>query len=276
MKRRKNKMGDDYVISEIERNYIKSLLDQNKRIDGREFNQAREVKLEIDIVKKAEGSAIITLGKTKIIVGIKAQLGSPFPDTPDTGVITTSAELSPMASPYFESGPPGDDAIELARVTDRAVRESHCIDLSKLCVIPEKSVWILFIDFYILNHDGNLFDAAVLGTVAALSSTKIPKVKVNEDDEVELLEEVEPLKIDHYPVSVTTYKIGKTNIIDANFKEERVSEARVTVGFDEEDRIVSLQKGQSGVYKPDELLAVIKESLNVSKALRKELMKAIS
>jgi exosome complex component RRP42 len=269
-------MGDDYVISEIERDYINSLLEQNKRIDGREFNQVRDVKFEIDLVKKAEGSAIVTLGGSKIIVGVKAQLGSPFPDTPDTGVITTGAELSPMASPYFESGPPSDEAIELARVTDRAIRESHCIDLSKLCVIPKKSVWILFIDFYILNHDGNLFDAAVMGTVAALSSTKIPKVKILEDDEVEILEEVEPLKLEHYPISVTSYKIGKHNIIDANFKEERVSEARVTVGFDEESRIVSLQKGESGVYNPDELLSIIKESSNVSKTLRKELMKALS
>ena len=269
-------MGDDHIISEIERDYINSLLEQNKRIDGREFNQARDVKFEIDLVKKAEGSAIVTLGGSKIIVGVKAQLGSPFPDTPDTGVITTGAELSPMASPYFESGPPSDAAIELARVTDRAIRESHCIDLSKLCVIPKKSVWILFIDFYVLNHDGNLFDAAVMGTVAALSSTKIPKVKILEDDEVEILEELEPLKLDHYPISVTSYKIGNHNIIDANFKEERVSEARVTVGFDEENRIVSLQKGETGVYKPDELLSIIKESLNVSKTLRKELMKALS
>ncbi|NPD87275.1 MAG: exosome complex protein Rrp42 [Asgard group archaeon] len=269
-------MGDDFVISEIEKDYIKSLLEQKKRIDGREFNQARNVEFELNLVKKAEGSAIVTLGGSKLIVGVKAQLGSPFPDTPDTGVITTSAELSPIASPYFESGPPSNDAIELARVTDRAIRESHCVDLSKLCVIPKKSVWILFIDFYILNHDGNLFDAAVIGAVAALATTKIPKVKMLEDDEVEILEEVEPLKIEHYPISVTSYKIGEYNIIDANFKEERVSEARVTVGFDEKDRIVSLQKGATGVYKPDELLAVIKESLNVSKTLRKELMKALS
>ena len=269
-------MGDDFVISEIERDHIKSLLEQKKRIDGREFNQARNVELELNLVKKAEGSAIVTLGGSKLIVGIKAQLGTPFPDTPNTGVITTTAELSPIASPYFESGPPSEKAIELARVTDRAIRESHCVDLSKLCIIPKKSVWILFIDFYILNHDGNLFDAAVIGAVAALATTKIPKIKMLDDDEVEILEEVEPLKIDHYPISVTSYKIGEHNIIDANFKEERVSEARVTVGFDEEDRIVSLQKGAAGVYKPDELMSVIKESLNVSKTLRKELMKAIS
>ncbi|MFW9851645.1 MAG: exosome complex protein Rrp42 [Candidatus Thorarchaeota archaeon] len=269
-------MSDDYVISEIEKDYIIALLDQKKRTDGREFNQHREVEIETDLVQKAEGSAIVGIGNSKIIIGIKATLGAPFPDTPDSGVITTSAELSPMASPFFESGPPSEDAIELARVTDRAIRESHCIDLSKLCIVPGKSVWILFIDFYVLNHDGNLFDAAALGTIAALTKTKIPKVKILEDDEVEILEETEPLKIDHYPVSVTTYKIGKNNVVDANLKEERVSDARITVGFDEEDHIVSLQKGNAGVYKPDEILHVIKESLNVSKNLRKELMKAIS
>jgi exosome complex component RRP42 len=269
-------MGDDYVVSEIEREHITSLLKQEKRIDGRTFDEARKIKIEIGLVQKAEGSAIVTLGKSKIIVGIKAVLGSPFPDTPDSGVITTSAELSPIASPYYESGPPSEAAIELARVTDRAIRESHCIDLSKLCVIPEKSVWILFIDFYVLDDDGNLFDAAVLGAVAALATTQIPKVKILEDDEVEILEEKESLKIDHYPVSVTTFKIDQQNIIDANFKEERVCNARITVGFDEEDRIVSMQKGKAGVYKPDEIISIIKNSLNVSKNLRKELMKALS
>jgi exosome complex component RRP42 len=269
-------MGDNYVISEIEKDHILFLLDQNKRSDNREFNQLRDITIETNYVGKAEGSAVVTLGETKLIVGIKAVLGSPFPDTPDSGVITTSAELSPLASPYFESGPPSEDAIELARVTDRAIRESHCIDLSKLCVVPEKSVWILFIDFYILNDAGNLFDAATLGAMAALATTEIPKVKVGEDDEIEILEEREPLKIDHYPVSVTSYKLGKHRIYDANFKEERVSNARLTFGFDEDDHVVSLQKGNQGVYTPQEIKEILRESLLISKTLRKELMKALS
>ncbi|MEE9410302.1 MAG: exosome complex protein Rrp42, partial [Candidatus Heimdallarchaeota archaeon] len=259
-----------------EKDHILSLLEQNKRIDGRTFDQFREIQIETDFVKKAEGSAVISVGDTKIIVGIKATLGTPFPDTPDSGVITTSAELSPVASPYFESGPPSEAAIELARVTDRAIRESHCIDLSKLCVIPGKSVWILFIDFYILNHDGNLFDAATLAAVAALATTKIPKIKILEDEEVELLDELEPLRIDHYPVSVTSYKIGNHNLVDANVKEDRVSDARITFGFDEEDHIVSLQKGKFGVYTSKEIMTIVKNSLNVSKNLRKELMKSLS
>ncbi|MCE7740649.1 MAG: RNA-binding protein, partial [Candidatus Heimdallarchaeota archaeon] len=97
-------MGDNYVISEIEKDHILFLLEQNKRSDNRELNQIREINIETHYVGKAEGSAVVTLGDTKLIVGVKAILGSPFPDTPNTGVITTSAELSPLASPYFESG----------------------------------------------------------------------------------------------------------------------------------------------------------------------------
>jgi exosome complex component RRP42 len=273
-----NKMGDDYVISEIERNHIQFLLEQKKRIDGRDLTEFRDIAIETNYVQKAEGSAVVSLGKTKLIAGIKAILGSPFPDTPDSGVITTSAELSPLASSYFESGPPSEAAIELARVTDRAIRESHSIDLSKLCVIPGKQVWILFIDMYVLNDDGNLFDAAALAAMAALATTKIPKVKIVSEEplEIEILEEqLEPLKIDHYTVAVTSYKIGNFNLFDPNYKEDKISDARITFGFDEQDRVVSMQKGKLGVYTPEEIKSQVRECLNVSKTLRKELMKAI-
>ncbi|MCK5305229.1 MAG: hypothetical protein KAJ72_08260 [Candidatus Heimdallarchaeota archaeon] len=127
-----------------------------------------------------------------------------------------------------------------------------------------------------LNHDGNLFDAAALGAIAALATTKIPKVKVLDDGSVEKLEEKVPLKIEHYPVAVTSYKIDKYKVYDPNFKEDRVSDSRITIGFDEEDRIVALQKGYQGTYKPAEIMEIVRESLNVSKALRKELMKSLS
>lgn len=267
-------MTDDYVISEIEKEYIIALLEQNKRVDGREVLQYRSVEIETNYIEKAEGSAVVTLGDTKIIVGVKSVLGTPFPDSPNSGVITTGAELSPIASPFFESGPPSEKAIELARVTDRAIRESHCIDFTKLCVIPGKLVWILFLDFYILNHDGNLFDAAVLGSVAALATAKIPKIKVT-GEEHEVLEEKVPLEIQHYPVSVTTYRIGKNLLIDPTFKEERVTSMRLTFAFDEDDHIVSAQKGDNGVLKPDEVMSIVKQALGISKVLRKELMKAL-
>jgi len=50
---------------------------------------------------------------------------------------------------------------------DRGVRESGAIDLSEL-TLPDGKVWIIFIDVHVLDHDGNLMDAAALGALAAL------------------------------------------------------------------------------------------------------------
>ena len=125
----------------------------NKRLDGRGLTDYRPIQIETGIIEKAEGSARVRLGKTEVMVGIKIDIGEPYSDRPNEGVLTTSAEFVPLASPEFEAGPPGEDSVELARVVDRGIRESKAIDLEKLCVIPGKKVFIVFIDIYVLNHD---------------------------------------------------------------------------------------------------------------------------
>ena len=95
-------------------------------------------------------------------------LGEPYPDTPESGVMTTAAEMIPMASPDFEAGPPRENAIELSRVVDRGIRESEVIEVEKLCIVPDEKIWMIFIDIHIIDYDGNLFDTASL---AALSGT---------------------------------------------------------------------------------------------------------
>jgi exosome complex component RRP42 len=153
-------MSDSYDTPiSIKMKRIGELLIQDKRLDGRGLLDYREIKVETGIIDKANGSALVLLGKTKVMVGIKVESGTPFPDTPEEGVLTVNAELVPIASPTFETGPPGEQAVELARVVDRGIRESKSIDTKKLCIIPEKKVFIVFVDIYILDHDGNLFDA---------------------------------------------------------------------------------------------------------------------
>ena len=105
-----------------------SLLNNGKRDVGRNLNDMRDLKIELGIANKAEGSCYVQIGDTKVIAGVKCETGAPFPDTPNQGVFTTNAELIPMASPDFEAGPPREDSIELARIVDR-IRESGAIDL---------------------------------------------------------------------------------------------------------------------------------------------------
>ena len=163
------------MMSEIKRDHIMNLLAEGKRQDGRGVTDVRKIQVETNCIESADGSARVRLGRTEVIAGVKIIPGTPFGDTPNIGVLTTGAELIPMAHPTFESGPPGEDAIELARVVDRGIRESGMVDVEKLCIVPGEEVWMCFVDIYALDYDGNLFDAANLtstpSTTTATCST---------------------------------------------------------------------------------------------------------
>src|SRR3989338_8421928 len=153
---------------------LRKMFEQSKRFDGRGLLDMRAVTVEHPVSNKAEGSARVRLGKTEVLAGVKLAPGTPYPDSPDKGNLMVSGDLLPLASPRFESGPPGFEAIELPRLVDRVIRESGMIDLSKLVIIPGEKVWTLFIDIYPINDDGNLLDASTIAATAALLNAKLP------------------------------------------------------------------------------------------------------
>src|SRR3989338_4890943 len=145
------------------RSHILGLLDANTRLDGRKLTEYRKpITVEYGVVKTAEGSARVKIGETDIIVGVKLEVGEPYPDTPNEGTIIVGAELLPMSNPEFEPGPPQIQAIELARVVDRAIRESKALDFKKLCIEKGEKIWMVIIVIFPINDAGNLFDAASL------------------------------------------------------------------------------------------------------------------
>jgi exosome complex component RRP42 len=256
------------IIPSIKRDYLCKLAEQGKRIDGRRFDEYRSISIETNIISKAEGSARVKIGNTQVIAGIKMDIGEPYPDSPDQGVLTTSAELVPLASPDFEAGPPGGEAIELARVVDRGVRESEVIELDKLCITPGEEVWVIFIDIHIIDHDGNLFDASSLATLAALFTTTVPakRFEIGEDY---------PLPLKEPPVSVTSVKFNKAVVVDPSLDEEDIAEARLTVATDSNGDIRAMQKGLSGSFTREEIRKVIKASIDNGIEIRRILMNAI-
>src|SRR2546428_13497631 len=96
------------------REHIARLAASGKRNDGRRFDEPRPLVIQKNYIKNAEGSARIQLGNTDVLVGVKIDVGEPYPDTPNQGVLSTSAELIPMASPNFEAGAPSPTPIGLA------------------------------------------------------------------------------------------------------------------------------------------------------------------
>ena len=256
-------MRSEQIVGVLEKQYVTKLLEKGKRSDGRNLLESRPIQVIPNVIKKAEGSAMVKWGDTVILAGVKAQLGTPFPDTPNSGVITVNAEISPISSPTNESGPPGPRTVELARVVDRGIRESKIIPMKdpKLCVIPGKKVWIIFIDVYILDDGGNLFDASALGAMAAIANTRIRKVVIDEDlEEVTLLEETEPLPRNGSVASITFAKINDTIVYDPNLLEDRGKDARFSLALTDKGIVCSMQKGESGVFTEEEFSTMLDNS----------------
>jgi len=256
------------VVPSIKRDYLVKLANNGKRADGRRFDEYRKIEIETDVVKKAEGSAKVRIGNTQVLAGVKMDIGEPYPDSPDEGVMTTAAELIPLASPDFEAGPPQEDAIELARVVDRGIRESEVIELDKLCIEPGEKVWIVFIDIHILDYDGNLFDAASLASLAALMTARVPaeRFELGEDYSLPLREP---------PVSCTSVKFNNVVVMDPSLDEEEIAEARLTVATDKNGDIRAMQKGLTGSFTVDEIKKVIKDSIDNGKKIRELLYKSV-
>ncbi len=258
--------------SKITGDRIKEYLGHGKRFDGRKPEDFRDITIETGVSKKAEGSARVKIGKTEVIVGIKMDVMEPYPDSADRGNLVVSAELLPLSSERFESGPPRFPAIEIGRLTDRAIRESKFIEMEKLCIKEGEKVWAIYIDVYSLNDDGNLIDAALLGAIAALKNSRIPKYDEEKGRVVygELTDKKIPLQKEP-PIVITAHKIGNSWIVDPTLEEEDVSESRVTIGATPEGVISSIQKGKAKEIDIEEFENI----LDMTEKVRKKVFSTI-
>jgi len=249
--------------------HISALLNKNMREDGRKFDEYRKIQIDVNPIPRANGSCRVRLGETDVLVGVKLDVGEPFPDTPDEGVLIVNAEFIPLANPEFEPGPPRANAIELARVVDRGIRESHCIDMSKLCITPKEKVWMVFLDIYPLNDAGNLFDAAALGAIIALKNTVFPKYDKKEGKVLYKEFTKEKLPISKVPILCTYAKINGSIVLDPSKREEDALDSRLSVSTLEDGTVCAMQKGGIGTFSDKEIIELIERAVAKGKELRK-------
>ena len=256
---------------ELDVGLIREMMRNGKRIDNRKFDEYRNIVIEAGLISQAEGSAKVRLGNTEVIAGVKMEMGKPYPDSPDKGVLAVSAELVPFASPEFESGPPGEQSIELARVVDRAIRESKMVDFEKLCIKEKEHVWMVYVDLEVLNDDGNLIDTACLAAVAAILNTKIPVIEMI-DESPEIIREQKSGKLPIRGIAVTTtfVKIGSSIIVDPGLTETNAFDARLSVGT-LHNKVCSMQKGGPSGFSIEEVEKIVDDAMTKGEELRKHL-----
>ncbi len=259
------------TTSDLTAQRIRQYLSQGKRFDDRKQDEFRDLTIELGVSKNAEGSARVKLGKTEVLVGIKLDVATPYADSQGEGNLMVTAEFLTMSSSRLDLGPQPFGSLELARVIDRGIRESHFIDLSKLCIKEGEKVWNVMVDIYSINDDGNLLDAAGIGAIAALKNAKIPeydevsgKTKFGHwtDKNIPLSKET--------PISITVHKIGNSLVIDPTKEEEDISETRVTV-CSANGIVYSLQKGEAREFTVEEFGKALELAGKAEKEINKRI-----
>ena len=250
------------------KDHIIKLFTSDTRLDGRKFTEYRKpFKVETGFTNTAEGSARVILGKTEVLAGVKMEIMEPYPDTPDEGSIMIGAELLPLSNPEFELGPPGMQAIELARVVDRGIRESKCIDFKKLCVTEGEKAWVIVVDICPINDAGNLLDASALAAVAAIKAAKFPKFDGEKIDYKEKTNK--SVELGDLPMSVTVIKIGDKYLVDPDSDEEKAVDARLTVASLSDGTLCAMQKGGDCPLTAEDIDKMVDIGVEKGKELRK-------
>lgn len=126
--------------------FLRRFVSEGVRPDGRDLWQFRPTVLNVGAVGTADGSALVKIGETCVMCGIKAELANPPIDAPDCGWVVPNVTIPPLCSPDGRSGPPSTEAQSLSVWIAGLIRNPAVLDPKQLCLAPGKLAWVLYID----------------------------------------------------------------------------------------------------------------------------------
>ncbi|NPA12556.1 MAG: ribonuclease PH [Aquificae bacterium] len=188
------------------------------RPDGRKPTQIRPVKIVRDFNIYAEGSVLIEVGNTKVIITASVEEKvPPFLRGTGQGWITAEYSMLPRSTESRNirevvKGAPSGRTQEIQRLIGRSLR--GVVDLKKL---GERTLWV---DCDVIQADGGTRVASITGAFIAVADAMI---KITQEG----LVNQNPLK--DYVAAISTGIVGKEVVLDLNFKED--SSAKVDMNL---------------------------------------------
>ena len=137
------------------------------RPDGRRADEMRPVSITRDFLRHAEGSALITVGETKVVCAASVEdKVPPFLRETGQGWVTAEYGMLPRSTktrtPRETSvGRPSGRTFEIQRLIGRSLRA-----VTDLAAMGERTIWI---DCDVLQADGGTRTAAISGAFIALA-----------------------------------------------------------------------------------------------------------
>jgi ribonuclease PH len=217
------------------------------RPEGRALDALRPVRIETGVLKFAEGSALISLGDTRVLVAASVENRvPPFKKDSGEGWLTAEYAMLPRATHTrnqreVSQGRPSGRTAEIQRLIGRSLRAA--IDLTAL---PDRT---LTLDCDVLQADGGTRTAAVTGAyVAAVLAL----------GRLALTRDITTWPIRDQIAAVSVGIVGGTPRLDLEYVEDQVAEVDMNVVATAGGLLVEIQgTGEKRSFRREEMDALV-------------------
>jgi ribonuclease PH len=217
------------------------------RPEGRALDALRPVRIETGVLKFAEGSALISLGDTRVLVAASVENRvPPFKKDSGEGWLTAEYAMLPRSTHTrnqreVSQGRPSGRTAEIQRLIGRSLRAA--IDLTAL---PDRT---LTLDCDVLQADGGTRTAAVTGAyVAAVLAL----------GRLALTRDITAWPIRDQIAAVSVGIVGGTPRLDLEYVEDQVAEVDMNVVATAGGLLVEIQgTGEKRSFRREEMDALV-------------------
>jgi ribonuclease PH len=215
------------------------------RVDKRELNQKREVKITRNYIKHPDGSVLIEMGDTKVIcTAMVEEKVPPFLKGEGTGWVTAEYSMLPgstLTRKRRSIGKVDGRSQEIQRLIGRALRS--VVDFEKL---GERTIWI---DCDVIQADGGTRTASITGSFIAMVEAMRKLVENG------LIEE---LPVSSYLAAISVGIVDEKAMLDLCYIEDSSAKVDMNVIMSEGGKIVEIQgTGEESPFTQDELMSLL-------------------
>ncbi len=217
------------------------------RIDGRNHDELRRLNIKRNFLEYPDGSVLIEMGKTKIIITAMIENKVPiFLKGTNQGWLTCEYSMLPGSTSQRKQrdstrGKQDGRGIEIQRLIGRALRT--CIDLTK---IGERTIWI---DVDVIQADGGTRCAAISGGFVALYDAVYKLYKK---------ENLKEFPIKFFLGAISVGKVQDELLLDLNYQEDSRAQVDMNVIMNEKGEFIEIQSSaEQGTYSQEEFMGLL-------------------
>jgi ribonuclease PH len=203
---------------------------QMQRIDGRNNEQIRPVKITRNYLKHAEGSVLIEMGDTKVICTASVDdKVPPFIKGTGKGWITSEYGMIPRSTEARKPrestrGKVDGRTMEIQRLIGRALRS--IVDLEKLGEMT------IYIDCDVIQADGGTRTASITGSYVALVDALYKLVQQ---------EKIEAMPLNGYIAAISVGIKDGEAILDLNYAEDSTCQVDMNIVMTDKREFIEIQ-----------------------------------